>query len=191
MNEIGEKICLKRIVIFIQDTVSIYLYQARYSNTIFFDWKSEILVVNKTITQLQIHSNIKTFDSVIFHEYPDIEQKLWPAHCIQGSYGSELHPNLTVVDEKTDRMKRSVVYVKKGCKSDIDSYSAFFDNCKLNETTLNADLKKHGITDLYVCGLAADVCVGNLFDSISQIFTNSSNQIQYSVRVKLPLRLTV
>jgi nicotinamidase/pyrazinamidase len=57
-------------------------------------------------------------------------------------------------------MGRSVVYVKKGSKSDIDSYSAFFDNCKLNETTLNADLKKHGITDLYVCGLAADVCVG-------------------------------
>ena len=56
-------------------------------------------------------------------------------------------------------MKRRVVYVKKGCREDIDSYSAFFDNCKLNETSLNQDLKKHGITDLYVCGLAADVCV--------------------------------
>lgn len=91
-----------------------------------------------------------------------MDQKLWPAHCIQNSWGAELHPDLKVVDEKTDPMKRSVVYVYKGCKSDIDSYSAFFDNCRLNETTLNNDLKKLGITDLYVCGLAADVCVGKL-----------------------------
>lgn len=97
---------------------------------------------------------------MIFENYPDIEQKLWPAHCIMDSIGAELHPDLRVIDERTDKMRRSVVYVKKGCKPDIDSYSAFFDNCKLNETTLNSDLKKHGITDLYVCGLAADVCVG-------------------------------
>ncbi len=59
-------------------------------------------------------------------------------------------------------MKRKVVYAYKGSRSDIDSYSAFYDNCKLNETTLNRDLKKHDINDIYVCGLAADVCVGNL-----------------------------
>lgn len=106
-----------------------------------------------------IHHNIKTYDTVIFENYPDIEQKLWPAHCIMDSMGAELHPDLRVIDERTDKMRRSVVYVKKGCKPDIDSYSAFFDNCKLNETSLNSDLKKHGITDLYVCGLAADVCV--------------------------------
>ena len=56
-------------------------------------------------------------------------------------------------------MKRHVINAYKGVKSDIDSYSAFFDNCKLNETTLNADLKKHGINELYICGLAGDVCV--------------------------------
>ena len=57
-------------------------------------------------------------------------------------------------------MKRKIVLTKKGCKSDIDSYSAFFDNCKLNETSLNSDLRKLGVTDIYVCGLAGDVCVG-------------------------------
>lgn len=97
---------------------------------------------------------------MIYDEYPDIEQKLWPAHCIQGSFGSQLHPDLTVIDETTDPLKRSVVNAYKGIKSNIDSYSAFFDNCKLNETTLNSDLKKHGITEVYVCGLAGDVCVG-------------------------------
>ena len=55
---------------------------------------------------------------------------------------------------------KKVVYTYKGCNPDIDSYSAFFDNCKLNETSLDKDLKQHQITDIYVCGLAADVCVG-------------------------------
>ena len=72
-----------------------------------------------------------------------------------------MHPDLKVIDEKNDSLKRKVVYVKKGNKDDIDSYSAFFDNSKLNETSLNSDLKKHGINEVYVCGLAADVCVGN------------------------------
>jgi exosome complex component RRP4 len=103
--------------------------------------------------------NIKCYDSVIFEAYPDIEQKLWPAHCIEDTDGAKLHPDLKVVTEESDAMKRKVVTVKKGTKQDIDSYSAFFDNCKLHETSLNMDLKKHGITDLYVCGLAADVCV--------------------------------
>lgn len=81
-------------------------------------------------------------------------------HCVQGSHGAELHPDLLIVDEASDPMHRKVVYTKKGIKPDIDSYSAFFDNCKLNETSLNSDLKKLGVTDIYVCGLAADVCVG-------------------------------
>jgi nicotinamidase/pyrazinamidase len=71
-----------------------------------------------------------------------------------------LHPDLVVIDERTDKWKRKVVYTKKGCCPDIDSYSAFFDNGKLNKTPLNSDLKDLGVTDIYVCGLAADVCVG-------------------------------
>lgn len=36
------------------------------------------------------------------------------------------------------------------------------------ETTLNAQLKLKGITDIYVCGLAYDVCVGaTAIDAIS------------------------
>ena len=77
-----------------------------------------------------------------------------------GTRGAELHSKLTQVDPDKDAMKRKVVYVKKGNKPDIDSYSAFFDNAKLGETNLHADLKKNGITDIYVAGLASDVCVG-------------------------------
>lgn len=38
----------------------------------------------------------------------------------------------------------------------------------MSETTLNAQLKMKGITDIYVCGLAYDVCVGaTAVDAIS------------------------
>ncbi len=35
-------------------------------------------------------------DTVVFAGPPPTEQKLWPAHCIQGSWGSELHRDLKV-----------------------------------------------------------------------------------------------
>ena len=56
--------------------------------------------------------------------------------------------------------KDKAVYVNKGTNSHIDSYSAFWDNKKLSQTELLQKLTKHGITDVYVCGLAYDICVG-------------------------------
>ena len=48
-----------------------------------------------------------------------------------------------------------------------DSYSAFFDNCKLHETELNSLLKSKGITKTFICGVATDVCVNyTVFDSL-------------------------
>jgi nicotinamidase/pyrazinamidase len=41
----------------------------------------------------------------------------------------------------------------------IDSYSGFFDNGHRKGTGLNKWLKTHGVTDVYVCGLATDYCV--------------------------------
>ena len=35
-------------------------------------------------------------DTVVFEGPPTVEQKLWPAHCVQGSWGAELHPDLKV-----------------------------------------------------------------------------------------------
>ena len=48
----------------------------------------------------------------------------------------------------------------KGFNSDVDSYSAFFDNQKLGQTELQEFLKEKEITDVYVGGLATDYCVG-------------------------------
>ena len=58
------------------------------------------------------------------------------------------------------QVPKDSVMIYKGTDPDIESYSAFFDNQKLKQTQLNYVLKKKGVTDVYVCGLAADVCVG-------------------------------
>ena len=51
-------------------------------------------------------------------------------------------------------------FVKKGLTPYIDSYSAFFDNKKLGQTELESLVRSKGVTDVYVCGIAYDVCVG-------------------------------
>ena len=53
------------------------------------------------------------------------------------------------------------VFIHKGTHPDIESYSAFWDNNKIMQTKLFDAMKENKITDLYVCGLAYDVCVGN------------------------------
>ena len=50
--------------------------------------------------------------------------------------------------------------VYKGIHSDIESYSSFYDNAKRAETQMRKYLKSKKITDVFVCGLALDVCVG-------------------------------
>ena len=50
--------------------------------------------------------------------------------------------------------------IKKGYKSDIDSYSAFSDPHKLVVTELESILRSNGVTDVYICGVATDYCVG-------------------------------
>ena len=51
--------------------------------------------------------------------------------------------------------------IHKGYNPDIDSYSAFFDNKKLGKTKMEEILRAQGVTDVFVCGIATDVCVGN------------------------------
>ena len=38
----------------------------------------------------------KILDTVIFEGPPLIQQKLWPRHCVQNSWGAEFHPDLKV-----------------------------------------------------------------------------------------------
>jgi nicotinamidase/pyrazinamidase len=84
-------------------------------------------------------------------ELGGLPQVLWPVHCVQGSHGAELHADL-------DRSRITEVF-RKGTDPEIDSYSGFFDNGHRKSTGLDDWLRRRGITELYVLGLATDYCV--------------------------------
>jgi nicotinamidase/pyrazinamidase len=80
-----------------------------------------------------------------------VDQVMWPDHCVQDTKGSDFHPDLIV--ESSD------IIVKKGMNPKVDSYSGFFDNEANAKTNLEQLLKEKGVTDLYIGGIALDVCV--------------------------------
>lgn len=80
-----------------------------------------------------------------------MEQVLWPRHCVQESWGAQNHKDLVT--------RPSDVVVHKGVLDTIDSYSAFFDNMKLNDTGLLGRLSGLGVTHVYLVGLTFDYCV--------------------------------
>ncbi|ANH82336.1 nicotinamidase [Niabella ginsenosidivorans] len=79
------------------------------------------------------------------------EQTLWPDHCVQGTHGAEIHKEI-------DQHQVEAVF-RKGMNPEIDSYSGFYDNGHLKATGLDGYLKDRGISEVHVCGLAADFCV--------------------------------
>ena len=69
---------------------------------------------------------------------------VWPEHCVAGTPGAALHPEVA---------RRATLTVTKGSAPDRDAYSVF------DGTTLAPALAAAGVTDLYVGGLATDYCV--------------------------------
>ncbi len=94
------------------------------------------------------HPGRKPFDQIELNGLP---QTLWPVHCVQGTRGAALAPAL-----RTDRVAQ---VFQKGTDPGIDSYSGFFDNGHRRGTGLAEWLSAHGVTDVFVCGLATDYCV--------------------------------
>lgn len=78
-------------------------------------------------------------------------QTLWPDHCIQDTPGAEFHDELDT--------SRIATIIYKGKNSQIDSYSAFYDNARLQDTGLAAYLHDRHVRDVYLLGLAFDYCV--------------------------------
>jgi len=79
-------------------------------------------------------------------------QTLWPDHCIQGTPGAQLHPDLDI--------PHAELILRKGFRRDIDSYSAFTENDSVTPTGLAGYLRERGLTRLFFTGLAYDFCVG-------------------------------
>ena len=107
------------------------------------------------------HKNKKPFDKIEIH---GLEDTLWPDHCVQGTKGAEFHPGL--------EMNKIAAIFRKGMDPEIDSYSGFYDNGHQISTGLSGYLKEKGITEIYFCGLAADICVYyTIKDSLKEGFS--------------------
>ncbi len=83
----------------------------------------------------------------------------WPVHCVRGTWGAALHPDLDVPAEADDSgvTLRKVVRTGTG---DEDGYTAFEASAAPGESSrLETLLRDHGVERLVVLGLATDYCV--------------------------------
>ena len=70
---------------------------------------------------------------------------IWPPHCVQGTLGAELHPNL--------RIPATATIISKGTSRDAEVYSGF------QGTDLEERLRGLGVDEIFLGGLATDYCV--------------------------------
>ena len=109
------------------------------------------------------HFAAKPFEKIMLNN--DL-QTLWPDHCVQGTLGAEFAKDL-----ETDRI---AAVFRKGMSPEVDSYSGFYDNNHQLSTGLAGYLKDKGVSEIYFCGLAADICVYySMLDSILEGFPTS------------------
>lgn len=106
------------------------------------------------------HAGKNPGDLIDLHGLPQI---LWPDHCVQGSHGAEFVEEL--------EFPPNLEVFQKGTNPEIDSYSGFWDNGRRANTGLGDYLKKLGITQVWVMGLATDYCVKfTVLDAVSEGF---------------------
>ncbi len=94
------------------------------------------------------HPGTKPFETIVL-DYGN--QVLWPDHCLQGTPGAALHPDLSI--------PQTELVIRKGHHRGIDSYSAFVEADRKTGTGLGGYLKERGFRKIYLCGLATDFCV--------------------------------
>jgi nicotinamidase/pyrazinamidase len=103
----------------------------------------------------------------------DIDGGTWPVHCVQDTWGAELHPDLEVHGP----------VVKKGVDGG-DGYSGFSVRDPVSgreeRTRLGGLLEEAGATRVVVTGLAGDVCVK----------ATALDALQLGFEVVLPLAAT-
>jgi len=72
---------------------------------------------------------------------------MWPSHCVAGTKGAEFHQDIYVPEK--------FFIVSKADTVSKDAYSGF------EATSLDSQLKKLDIKEVWICGLATDYCVAS------------------------------
>lgn len=107
------------------------------------------------------HEGKKIYDVI---DLKGLDQILWPDHCVQATPGAEFADDL--------RQERIEAIFRKGMEEDIDTYSGFFDNGHRKSTGLSDYLKGRNVDEIYIAGLAGDVCAYyTVLDGLKEGFT--------------------
>lgn len=118
---------------------------------------------------------------------PEKNQTLWPDHCVSGTHGWE-------IDKRLPLDKASLI-LRKGNRTECDSYSAFKENDGL-PTGLEGYLREKKIETVYLVGLAGDFCVNwtardavrvgfkVIYDSTLTRFVNPQNRTRVLQELK-------
>lgn len=92
------------------------------------------------------------FETIELYGQPQV---LWPDHCVQDTPGAALHPDMP--------WRHATLILRKATDSAVDSYSAFRSNHgpdgRRPPTGLTGYLRDHGVSQVFLCGLARDYCV--------------------------------
>ena len=82
----------------------------------------------------------------------------WPAHCVTGTRGGEIHDDLKPY-------VREELTFDKGCDKGTEQYSGV-EGLNTAEQTLGEILELLDTTDVYVCGIATEFCVKNTCEDL-------------------------
>lgn len=86
---------------------------------------------------------------------------IWPAHCVVGTHGGEIHEDLLpyVSEELT---------FDKGCDKTVEQYSGF-EGVNCAGQPMGEVLELLDTTDVYVCGIATEYCVRNTCEDLLKV----------------------
>lgn len=84
----------------------------------------------------------------------------WPAHCVAGTRGGEIHDDLKPY-------VREELTFDKGCDKGTEQYSGV-EGLNTAEQTLGEILELLDTTDVYVCGIATEFCVKNTCEDLQK-----------------------
>ncbi|OWK27115.1 MAG: hypothetical protein US76_00630 [Parcubacteria group bacterium GW2011_GWA2_38_13b] len=114
------------------------------------DGDAVIKPTNKIIDQCEDKEDWIIILAVDWHPEDSKHFDKWPIHCVRNTPGAKFHPDLNVPSD--------AVIIYKGLNPSEDGYSAF-DGIAWNGFELNDILNIFSIGEVFVCGVATEVCV--------------------------------
>ena len=111
------------------------------------------------------HEILDTFPILFIRDHHPAEHSsfkeqggIWPAHCVAGTRGGEIHQDLVPYASEE-------LTFDKGCDKAVEQYSGFEGTNNAGQS-LGEVLELLDTTDVYVCGIATEYCVRNTCEDL-------------------------